>query len=485
MQLSNRGCLSRLQRRYLVLLALGLLAGCAHFVSRPISPEKSLSRYDHRSLSSPGLKAFLAANHVGTPAPGRRWGLKTLTLVALYYQPSLAEARARLLAAQAAQITAGERPNPSLSVSPAYDSGVPSALSPWIVPVRIRWPIDTAGRRADRLAEARHAAMAARWDLVTSVWSVRSRVRAALLELYAARRAEVLRGRQEQALRTVVTLLKGQFRAGALSSYEVTRARIKLDRAILAQQAAAGQVRQARIDLANALGVPRRALAAIRLSHREFTTFPKALTRTQVRREALLGRADVRAALERYAASQSALQLQIARQWPRLNLGPGYAWNAQLAGDSEWSLGLGLTLPVLNRNQGPIAEARARRRLAAAHFLTVQSAAITQIDRALAAYRTALLRVKTAGALQRSLRGQLVATTAQVQAGSRQPLDLAEARVALVAGERNRLTTRIEAQQALGRIEEALQNPLTFRPLALHDARHPFFPKCRTTRTCR
>ena len=446
------------------------LSGCAHFQSRPISPARSLAAYEARSLFRPGLDAFLAANHVAPPAPGRRWDLKALTLAAFYYQPSLAYARAQLLAAQAARITAAERPNPSLSVSPAHDSGIPGTPSPWIVPLSMDWPIETAGRRGDRMAVARHLAAAARWDLIGTVWEVRNRLRAALLALYATQRSEVLLARQEAAQRTVLKLLEGQFKAGVVSGYELTQARIALNRTTLARQAQEGQNREACIALADALGVPARALQHVRFSFSGFDEYPQNLTRPEVRRDALLGRSDVRAALERYAASQSALKLQIARQWPNINLGPGYAWNAQLAGDSEWQLGLSVTLPVLNRNQGPIAEARARRRAAAARFVAVQADAVGQIDRALAAYRSALTRVQTANVLLSNLRRELTAIRQQVRAGERQPLDLANGKVAFYAAVQSRLAADLSAQRALGALEDAVQSPLTLSPSAVRSA---------------
>ena len=450
-------------------LALAL-SGCAHFQPRLISPARSLAAYEDRSLSRPGLEAFLAANHVAPPAPGRRWDLKALTLAAFYYQPSLAYARAQLLAARAARITAAERPNPSLSVSPAHDSGIPGAPSPWIVPFSLDWPLETAGRRGDRMAIARHLAAAARWNLVGTVWAVRNRLRAALLALYAAQRSDLLLAREESAQRTVMRLLEGQFKAGVVSSYEITQARIALDRTTLARQAQQGSIREARNALASVLGVPVRALRSVRLSFADFRELPQDLTRPEVRRAALLGRSDVRAALERYAASQSALKLEIARQWPNINLGPGYAWNAQLAGDSEWQLGLSVTLPVLNHNQGPIAEARARRRAAAARFIAVQAAAVAQIDGALAAYRSALARVDTANALLGNLRRQLNAIRQQVQAGERQPLDLATAKIAFYAAVQSRLAANLAAQRALGALEGAVQSPLTLSPSAVRSA---------------
>ena len=465
--------------RRLWLLALGLLSGCATFQPRPISPAGSLAAYESRSLANPSLGRFLAANHVPLPGRGQPWSLKALTLAAFYYQPSLAHARAQLLAAQAGRITAREHPNPSISLTPGYDAGVPAVPSPWIVPVAIDWPIETAGRRGDRMAQARHLATAARWDLVGTVWGVRSRLRSALLELYTARQTESLLAQQVSALRSVFNLLEGQFRAGVVASYDVTRARIALDDATLARQAQKARIREARIALAGAIGVPVTALRGVPLSFAGFGQFPRDLTRPAVRQQALLGRSDVRAALAQYAASQSALKLEIARQWPNIALGPGYAWNSQLAGDREWQLGLSLTLPVLNQNQGPIAEARAQRRVAAAQFLGVQSAAVTQIDGALAAYRSTLGQVRTADSLLGNLTHQLKSIRAQVSAGELQPLDLANAEVAFYAGARNQLATRLAAQQALGALQDAVQSPLTLRPALLQSAQnipHPTHP---------
>jgi outer membrane protein, heavy metal efflux system len=455
-------------RGFLILVCAGQLTACAHFQPRPLSAGAGIASFESRSLDAPGLRAFLAANHTAAPTAGAAWNLKALTLTAFYYQPGLAEAREKLLAAQTARITAGERPNPSISVTPGYDTGVPGAVHPWIVPVSFDWPIETAGKRGYRLAEARHLAAAARWDLVGTVWGVRSRLRAALLEVYAASRSESLLAQEASTQRRVVALLEGQSRAGNVSSYEVAQAQIALDRVTLARQAAAGQLQQSRIALAGALGVPLHALGGATFSFADLRILPLDLARPQVRQRALLERADVRAALERYAASQSALQLQVAGQWPDIRLGPGFAWDPQLVGDRQWELGLSLPLPILSRNQGPIAEARAQRALAAAHFLTVQTTAVTQIDSSLAAYDSARAQLVTADSLLGRLGRQLSSVDAQVAAGELQPLDLVNTRVAYEAGAQDQLDALVRAQQALGRLEDAMQSPLTLTPAAMH-----------------
>lgn len=453
---------------FVILVCAGQLAACAHYEAKPLSATSSIAAFDSRSLEAPGLRDFLATNHVAAPARGEPWGLKALTLAAFYYQPALAEARSSLLAAQATRITAGERPNPTLSVTPGYDAGVPGAVHPWIVPLSFDWPIETAGKRGYRLAEARYLAVAARWELVGSVWQVRSRLRAALLALYTARLSESLLAREESTEQDIVRLLEGRFRAGDVSSYEVAQARIELDRVTLAQQEAAGRLRQSRIALAGALGVPLRALDDAKFSFIDLKSFPIELTQPQIRQRALLDRADVRGALARYAASQSALQLQIAQQWPDIHVGPGFAWNAQLVDDTQWELGLSLPLPVLNQNQGQIAEASAQRALAAAHFLTVQTAAVTEIDSARAAYNSARMQLATADSLLGNLERQLSSIKAQVTVGELQPVDLANARLAYDAGAQNRLDALDRAQQALGRLEDAMQSPLTLKSATLH-----------------
>jgi cobalt-zinc-cadmium efflux system outer membrane protein len=451
------GCVS------VVLLAV-LLAGCAHFEPKPISPEQTADAFDARSLTNEDLRAFLATNQVPVPGPREGWDLKALTLTAFYYQPALAEARMQLLTAQAARITAGERPNPSVSVTPAYDNQIPGNYSPWIVPLTFDVPIETAGKRGKRMASAEHQAEAARWDLAGTVWQVRSQVRTALLNIYAARETESLLAKQEMAQSNVVRLLQGQLEAGRVSDFEVSQARTGLATAQLADQDAAGKSAQACVELARALGLPARALNGVKLSFAGLKEFPRDLTRPSVRRAALLNRADVRSALASYAASQSDLQLEIANQYPDLHLGPGYAWNNGNAGDNQWELGLTVTLPLLNQNQGGVAEAEAKRTQAAAHFLTVQANAVADIDSALAGYRAALQQVATAKLLLGSSQKQLDSVRAQEQAGETDPLAVANAEVEYVTGAQARLNALVQAQQALGQLEAAVQSPLTLNP---------------------
>jgi outer membrane protein, heavy metal efflux system len=438
------------------IFAIGLLAGCAHFEPRPISPETSAANFEARSLTNEPLRVFLETNHVVTEWPSRRWDLNALTFVAFYYQPSLAEARAQLASVRAAEITAGERPNPSVTFSPTYDSSTPP---PWIFGLSADIPLETAGKRSKRIAQAVFSTEAAKWNFVSTEWQVRSRVRAALLNLRVARENQSLLERAGLAQSNIVRLLEGQLSAGAISGYEVTQARVAAETAQLTRQDAIGQFNQGRVQLAGVLGLPATALNGIDFDFGALEKLPPDLTAPEIRRDAVLHRADIRGALAEYAASQSALQLEIAKQYPDVHLNPGYELDQT---DNKWTLGLTVDLPVLNQNQGGIAEAKAKRAQAAAHFLAVQANAISEIDTALAGYDAALQKAAVAKTLLGDLQKQLDSVRSQAQAGEADALALANAELAYYTGVQNQLDALAKAQEALGTLEDAVQSPLTF-----------------------
>jgi outer membrane protein TolC len=153
--------------------------------------------------------------------------------------------------------------------------------------------------------------------------------------------------------------------------------------------------------------------------------------------------------------------LEIAKQYPDLHFGPGYAWNNGNAGDNQWSLGLTLELPILDQNQGPIAEAEARRKLAAAKFIELQSQVIGEIDRAVSGFRVAEKQLRTGNELLASEQQQQKSTQAQLEVGAADQLDSLNAQLELDNASRAQLENESQLQQALGQLENALQSPLT------------------------
>jgi outer membrane protein TolC len=449
---------------------LSLLAGCARFEARPLSPQKTAEQFDARTLDAPQLKAFLEANlkHDLSGWPLREWDFDTLTLVALFYHPSLDVARAQWAVAQAGIRTAGGRPNPVASLSPQYTSNSESGVSPWIAAFTLDTTIETAGKRGHRIEQAKQQSESARLNLAEQAWQVRSRLRARLLDYAAASRRVALLQDVRDIQQQTVKLLEGQLAAGAIAGPDVTTARVALIKTQTDLADAQRQVVESRTGVAEALGVPLRALPAnLKFEISDFRSDGD-LESAEARRRALHSRPDILAVLADYAASQSALQLEIARQYPDIHLGPGYEFDQ---GAHKWGLAVGADLPVLNRNQGPIAEAQAKRAQAAAKFLALQAQVIADIDRALAARAASQEQLRQLDGLLETQRQHVQSVEATVQAGGADQVELLSARQELALTEVARFDATIKAQQTLSQLEDAVQVPFDAMPSVEQDPR--------------
>ena len=444
--------------RWLPLILAVLVTGCAQFVPEPLTPAQTANRLEARTLADPSLREFIAANAPGLVKnwPPESWNLPALTLVAFYYHPDMETARAKLAAAEAAIITAGARPNPAFAFSPTFAEAPLEFFSPWTLGFSLDVPIETAGKRGHRIAQAQRLANAARLDVANTAWLVRSRVRRSLLDLYAANVNQKLLAKQRSAQNQTVGLLEDRFKAGESSRVEVQLARVAAAQTTLQLRDAQKQSAQARVQLADALGVPVNALVDAVFSFSVFDRFIDLEGAGALRRKALLNRPDILSALAEYEASQAALQLEIAKQYPDINLGPGYTWNQ---GVNNYSLGISLTLPVLNQNQGPIAEAEAHRRQAAAAFTALQARVIGEVDAAFAGYRDACRKRDTANELLAVQQKRMQAMQESFNAGASDRLELLQTQLELQAGELARANALVEAQQALGLLEDAMQRP--------------------------
>ena len=312
-----------------IILGMALVAGCAHFQSQPISPEKTAAQFEARRLDDAGLKQFLEQNldHQLTAWPQTNWNLSQLTLAAFYFHPSLEVARAQWLVASGGVKTAGARPNPSVSFTPAYDSQIPGNYSPWLLPMTLDVPIETAGKRGKRIAEAEKISESARWNFVSAAWQIRSGVRANLLDFRTAgRRAELLQ-KQFDAQQQIVKLLRQRLDVGEVARPQLTLAEIALNKTQFDLSDARSKEVEARVlRLAEALGLSEAALNGEELNFNFSTPDATTLTSTGVRAVALRSRADILAALADYAAAEADLPVAnrqaISRpaHWPGLRV---------------------------------------------------------------------------------------------------------------------------------------------------------------------
>ena len=445
----------------ILILVLSLsLAACADFQDRPLDPASSALRIAARSLADAGLRRFMERWLPGAPWPPPRWDLDRLTLAAIYYHPDLALARAQADIADAATVTAAQRPNPFLTLTPTWIRNLgTAAAAPWIAATLVSIPIETAGKRDYRMDRSAQLADAARLRVADAAWQARARLRQAMLEVYAAQEAERL-ARQQLAIEAALDLrLEQQWAAGEVARLEVTRSQTALGHARLAVSAAGKRRAESRVMLAAAIGLPVDALAGVEFDFANLAAplALDALALPRLREAALRERPDLLAALADYAAAQAALQLEIANQYPNIQANPGYTWEV---GEHRWTLGAMMPLPILHQNQGAIAEAEARRRESAARFDALQTRVLQDIDRARAGLQAVSSKWDDAEKQMGIQQDNLRSAQALFQAGETDRLALLGAELELAAAERARLDVLVETQQAVNALEDSLRFPI-------------------------
>jgi outer membrane protein TolC len=444
----------------LVLLGPMFITGCAHYKyhAAPISPPALARTLYSRSLDDPDLRSWMkqSAGYQPPSWPLESWDLSSLTLAAYYFNPDLDVARATAAAADAAITTAGMKPNPTVGVGPGYES---PPDGPFIMAFNFDLPIETAGKRGYRIANATHLSEASRLQLAQTAWTVRSRVRSAFVDYLFAVKTAALLQQQESLQVTYAGLIEKRFRAGEIALPEVTTAQIDLTNLRQALRAAEGQVNTTHAALAAAIGVPNAAVAGKTLGWARIDQPPASasLSSQGMREAAVLNRLDVQRALEQYEATQSNLQLEVARQYPDIHLGPGYNYEE---GAHFISLNLSAVLPLRNHNEGPIAGAEAQRKVAGAQLLSVQSTVIADSDKALAQYAASYATLQESMRSVSQLEEQQRAAERLLQSGETEQFTAIAAALQTAVAERARLDAQHQAQLSIGLLEDALQRPL-------------------------
>jgi outer membrane protein TolC len=239
----------------------------------------------------------------------------------------------------------------------------------------------------------------------------------------------------------------------------VDLARIEAGKTQVAASAAEGQAADAKAALSAAIGIPVAGLNGSDFSWTDMDSPPstESLSAAQVQRNAVLNRLDIRRSLAQYAAAEAAVRLEIAKQYPNVNVGPGYTYEER---NSLFTMGVSTSLPVFNRNQGPLAEAEGRRKEAAAAFLQTQAQVIARSERAMAVYTAALKEVAETQTLYQLQENQLQIVQQNIRAGADSRLSLDGVQIQFSVLARARLDALGRAQRALGDFEDAVQRPL-------------------------
>ncbi len=437
------------------------IAACSAvpYSSRPLEVEATASEFIARSGDVDGLKQFVTANGYAPDAwPPEQWGLKELTLVALYFHADIRTARARAEVAHAELGSAAQPKSWWGRLKPEHHSRtLPDSSGPWTLGLELEIPLVAQGKRAARVERSAFLADAADLDVANAAWMVRGRVRDRYLDLQASRDALQSLDAQLMARKDMLGLVNRRVEAGMLSARDLGIERVAYAQFELLRSQQLARQQRARGELAAALGLSLEVLERMKLRFDADVSPRTDMDVAALRRMALRNRLDVHRKLLEFGAADAEVKAAVAAQNPDITLGPGYAWDQ---GDNIWSLAVGMSLPPAAQTRASIREAQARRELAAEQFAATQADAISLAERAGAQFRLARDRIADAEHQLRVQQEQESRMNRQFDAGAADRMQRVAARIDTLASETLLQSALVEVRQALAHLEDAVQRPL-------------------------
>ncbi len=283
--------------------------------------------------------------------------LRAAVALALMHHPELAVFAQDIRIAEARRIQArlGINPAVHLRVEDAIGSGDFRGGDRAETTLELAQILELGGKRRKRTRAALHGRELAEWDYAAKRLEVATKTTQAFVALLGTQRRLLLARETLTLAEKFAPLAKERVDAGRASPLEVSRANLARASARIAVEQEKGQLAVARKRLAAqwASTHPRfsDAVGDLEDLHEELPPLPEAAR--QLQNNPRLARSETEEA-------QRAAQLasERAKSWPDLTLNGG-ARRMEERGDTTAVLGFSVPLPLVNRNQGGIAEAQA------------------------------------------------------------------------------------------------------------------------------
>jgi outer membrane protein, heavy metal efflux system len=440
-------------------------AGCANepYQAKPLDPVQTSAKLLNKDATSSDFKAYLIKQgYAEKDLPFATWGLNELTLCALYHHAKLDVAKAQLALANAAINTANIKQSPALAGRAAHSNQVNDDKRPWAFGLEVEIPIETGNKREIRVEEAQHLAEAARIDVADVAWQLRSQIAKDLLRYHENIALQQQLTSEVNTQNALVKMLEKRVQLGALSNTELSAAKLVQQKTLFALNSEVAKSAEIRAALAADVGLTTEKFNQLTLKpldlNAAYDKQTAQLTESKKLQEnALLNRLDIRRSLAKYAAAESKIKLEVAKQTPDISLSPGFAFEF---GDSIWSLGFSALLNLLNKNQTLIAEATQLREIEGAQFEALQAKVIGDLSQSIAIYQASLHNISQVKQLQ----------TTQIQVSQKLQKQFDAGLIDRLTLTQNALNTSLQEQQLLSAqfnnlnaalaIEDMMQRPL-------------------------
>lgn len=362
-------------------------SGCRSYSPKPLELSSHAAAFLARLPQPPessGAPSDAPASETGTFDPSDGLSLPEAEAVAMVFNASLRVARLNAGVAAAAASHAGLWEDPVLGVDLARI--IQSAPHPWKLASSVGLTIPVSGHLTalKEEADAEHHASLTR--VARDEWQVRMDLRRAWLRHSAL---EARRATRSDQLRTADQVQAIVARMEAAGEIGRTEARLfRIERAGEASQLATIEAQLNASDLAIRELMGLAPQASVRLvvgaSGRPEGSVDRSLE--ELTQAALAGNQSLSVAESDYAVAERALAREIRRQYPDLQVGPGYG---REDGDDEALLSFSLPLPLLNANRQGIAKADAAREVAREQANAAMEQLVADLAQAQAALRAA------------------------------------------------------------------------------------------------
>lgn len=437
-----------------------ILPSCSfqQFTPKPLNPSKNTAVFEQKNPTNAEFKQFLMGNgYASESLPLNQWDLDALNFCALFFHPSLNVARAQWRAAQVAEISVATKITPTINGHLSHSDDTDPAKKPFAFGLSIDIPIETANKRNIRIENAQHLSQAAKLEVAQMGWQLRNNIAQTLTEYQFNQSQLRLLINEETRRQEIVSIYQNRVRLGAASNVELSTAKLQLQTSTAERNALQKNKLVLLAKLASNLGLPLEKVEAMQIStgdKRQITNIPDA----DLQSTALLNRLDIRIALERYAATEAKLKLEIAKQYPDVVISPAYVFEF---GDNVWSLGLSGLLTWLNKNKVGIAEATQLREIEVAQFEALQTKVILDANIA----NAEVMQAKQTLANQQQLHAQQLDNSQRMErkfaAGEIDRLELAFVKLESIIAEKNVALANFQLNKSLDLLENTLQKPLT------------------------
>jgi outer membrane protein, heavy metal efflux system len=454
-------CLKSLQSiRWLVFLSVFFLSACVkhQYVAEPIDQTRNVEEILIRDHQSQQFRSFLENNqYPQIDWPINKWDLNKLTLLAVFFNPEIQVAKSELAIQRASEIIAGQKPNPTVGIPIEHHDG--SAESPWFIGLVTDFLFERSEKADAVMEQAVAKSNAAKIKLEQKVWYIYSELHKNLIEYFAAIKHKKLLNTQKDLLDENLALLTRRQELGQVSQFELSSVRLQLQHIQL-------QLSDQDYIINNAFHnlIAETGLQVDKFNQKDFD-FSQIesgldivkLDEDSLRKDLLNNRFDVRIKLEEYDVLEAALKLEITKQYPDINLSPGFIFDQ---GSNVWALGASWVLPLFHNHEGEIEEALAKRTHMQAEFISLQTGLINELDRKYQNYVDKLTSYKNSLMILKELEDRTVQIQKQFDLGYSDHLALIQMQLEVEKARQAIFAIKVNVLQSLEQLENITQQAL-------------------------